>query len=436
MSLLLEIPLYFICGLFVATFITYSWVSMQEKEYRWKELKNIFSIALIDILMIITQYIFPKPIKLIVVIITFILLNYTLYSKKIRTAVVNVLITELTIILAELFYMLCYFCLENANIKINFISENNNFIVNIVTGIIAYIIFKVNKPYIKKAYKIMKNNNNKHIIIYCTTIFALAIISTTASYLEWSPIYVVSINIFVILVFVIATINYMINEGKYDVINKKYQTSISSLKEYETMIDKFRINTHENKNEFLIIRNMIKNKDKKVIDYIDKIVDNKIKDNETVMLQTSKIPEGGLRATIYSKLCVMEKYKIKHNLSIAKDVRTVDLINLDEELVLNICKILGVFLDNAIDAVKNKQDKNVNIELYVISDKLYIDITNNFKGKINLEKLGKTSLTTKGKNHGYGLLLVHKTVNENSKYIENKTSISGDLFTQTLIIKM
>ena len=88
-----------------------------------------------------------------------------------------------------------------------------------------------------------------------------------------------------------------------------------------------------------------KNKEKNIVEHIDALIDNKIKDNEKIMTKTSKIPEGGLRATIYSKLCVIEKNKIDYNLDIAKDVRTVDLINLDEELILNICKILGVFME-------------------------------------------------------------------------------------------
>ncbi|MBR2587976.1 MAG: GHKL domain-containing protein [Bacilli bacterium] len=436
MEILFEMLLYFICGLFVSSFITYSWVVMQDQKYNWKDTRNIFSIVIIDILMIIAQYLFSKPIKLIAIVIIFIMLNYIMYSKKLKTSIVNVLLTELIIIVAEMIYMMSYFSLENINLKTDFITKYNVFIVNITTGIIAFIIFEINNKYIKKAINILKGNNNKHIIIYCITIFSLAIISTSASYLEWDPIYVVFINIFVILFFVIATISYMKNNEKYNEINKKYQTSISSLKEYETMIDKFRVNNHENKNELLTIRNMIKNKDKKAINYIDTLVDNKIKDNEKIMLQTSKIPEGGLRATIYSKLCVMEKYKIEYKLDIAKDVRTVDLINLDEELILNICKILGVFLDNAIDEVQKLKDKNIIIELYTIDNSLYIDITNNFEGNLDLNKIGKEKVTTKGKNHGYGLLLVNKIINENNKYLENEKRVDSNLFTQTLIIKM
>ena len=267
-------------------------------------------------------------------------------------------------------------------------------------------------------------------------IIFIIIISIVESYMNFPVSVVIITNTVMALVLITIIIKFVTTKSNYQLISNKYQTSIKSLKEYETMIDKFRVNTHENKNELLTIRNMIKSNDKKTVEYIDKLVDNKIKDNEKIMYQTSKIPEGGLRATIYSKLCVMDKYKIKYKLDISKGVRTVDLINLDEELILNICKILGVFMDNAIEEVIKLKKRNISIELYVIDNCLYIDITNNFKGNIDMSSIGKEKQTTKGEKHGYGLLLVNKIINENSKYLENEKSINGNNFTQTLIIKI
>ena len=204
------------------------------------------------------------------------------------------------------------------------------------------------------------------------------------------------------------------------------------------MIDKFRVSTHENKNEFYTIRNMLKeeNNDEKVIKYIDKLIDNKIKDSDKIMKKTAKIPEGGLRATIYSKLCLMDKLKIKYKLNISRDVRTTDLINLDEDIILKICKILGVFLDNAIEAVKHLKKKEIFIEIYSLNNYLCIDITNNFKGNLDLDKISNTKYTTKGDGHGYGLTLVSKLLEEEPNKLENEKSINRDTFTQTLKIKM
>ena len=204
------------------------------------------------------------------------------------------------------------------------------------------------------------------------------------------------------------------------------------------MIDQFRVYTHENRNEFYTIRNMLKNGDKRedIIKYIDALIDNKIQDNEKIMKKTAKIPSGGLRATIYSKLCLMDKLKIKYKLNISRDVKTTDLIDLDEELVLKICRILGVFLDNAIEAVKTLKKKEISVEMYILDNKLCVDITNNFKGNLELDKISEAKYTTKGNGHGYGLTLVNQILNEEIGILENEKSINRDTFTQTLKIKM
>ena len=221
----------------------------------------------------------------------------------------------------------------------------------------------------------------------------------------------------------------------YKSINSKYETSLNSLREYEDIMDKYRVSNHENKNQLLTIRNMIDKKDKKTAKYIDKLVDNKIKDNETIFYKTSKIPEGGLRAIIYSKLCKIKDEKIGYDLDIANDVKTVDLLKIGDNTNLNICKIIGVFLDNAIEASKEVKKPNVIIEIFIMDGELCIDISNNYLGSIEIDKLGIKKYTTKGKGHGYGLSLVKEIVKEDDNLM-HESRITKDLFTQSLKIKM
>ena len=116
----------------------------------------------------------------------------------------------------------------------------------------------------------------------------------------------------------------------------------------------------------------------------------------------------------------MDKLKIKYKLNISRDVRTTDLIDLDEDLVIKICKILGVFLDNAIEAVKGLKKKQIAVEMYAIDNDLCIDITNNFKGNLDINKISEAKYTTKGDGHGYGLTLVNQIINDEAGKLENE----------------
>ena len=148
-----------------------------------------------------------------------------------------------------------------------------------------------------------------------------------------------------------------------------------------------------------------------------------------------KIPEGGLRATIYSKLCKMDELGIDYTLDISNDVRAVDLINMGESITLDVCRIIGVFLDNAIEAVENLDTKEIIVELFIMDDNLCIDISNNYEANIELDKIEAPKYTTKGKGHGYGLALVSKILKGNS-LLKNEKIVNRNKFVQRLKIML
>ena len=435
---LINLIVLFMGDLTMCTFFTYCWRKLSNKNNYKNLYTEIINILIITICINCISYFIEQPVRLIVTYLLLILANHFLYNENLKESIIKVAISECIIWISEFSYVLVFFNLLDDNITKADENPVLYLVVNLYFVVVALLIMKTNIP--NKIYNLLNISSNKlrkkESIVYSLMVIIIVIISTIESHMKLPLNIIITTNTIMALFFIFIILSFSKAKNKYNNINNKYQTSITSLKEYEIMIDKFRINTHENKNELLTIRNMVKNKDKKIIEYIDRLIDNKIKDNEKIMYQTSKIPEGGLRATIYSKLCTMDKYKIKYKLDIAKDVRTVDLINLNDELILNICKILGVFFDNAIEAVKDLKEKSINIELYIVENKLYIDITNNYKGDINISKMGYERKTTKGKNHGYGLLLVNKIISDNNRYLENERSINGNQFTQSLTIKM
>ena len=394
--------------------------------------KNLVLLIIMTLLITVINILCPKSIKMILSIIIMLIIGYQITNRKIAETliisilfIIELLITEIIAVgIIELFFT------KRTNIFLVFIS-------NILVTTIGILFLKTKIP--QKIYNYIinpsKSLQTKEIIMYSLIVIIVIVFSLLESYIKLPIIITVIVNTTIGVITIIIIARFVTTKGKYKNISKKYQISISSLQEYERMIEKYRIYSHENKNELLTIRNM-SNNNKRITEYIDKLIDNKIKDNEKIMKQTSKIPEGGLRATIYSKMCVMDEYKIKYKLDISKEIKTIDIINMNEENITNICKILGVFLDNAIESVKDLEEKNIFIELYIIDDKLYIDITNNFLNNINLEKLSKTKYTTKGENHGYGLLLVSKIIKENKNIFKNERKINGSLFTQSLEIKI
>lgn len=401
---------------------------------------KIFIVLLSAFFATIISQFFPNPIKMINSFLLLIFICYLSVKKDLKKSVLLVISTQFILWTLECSFIVLVLLFNLKNLESAFSNLIIYLLLIIYIIIFAIILLKFN--ILQKFYKILISSTssikNNETLIYSFMIIAITIISSVESYVKLSTTLILITNVTMAIVFITIIIMSSKIKDNYNKISSKYQTSISSLKEYEVMIDQFRVYTHENRNEFYTIRNMLKNGDKRedVIKYIDTLIDNKIQDNEKIMKKTAKIPSGGLRATIYSKLCLMDKLKIKYKLNISRDVKTTDLIDLDEELVLKICRILGVFLDNAIEAVKTLKKKEIAIEVYILDNKLCVDITNNFKGNLDLDKISEAKYTTKGNGHGYGLTLVNQILNEEVGILENEKSINRDAFTQTLKIKM
>ena len=421
--------------------ISFSLICWLKFEKINKNLVSKISIVLLSsiITTIISQY-FPNPVKMIN---SYLILMFTCYlsvNKDLKKSILSVISTQIILWATEcsITIFIPLFNIQN----VEKLTSSPDIYLLLVTYmiIVSFILLKFKVP--QKIYHLLISSTssikNNETMIYSFMIIATIVILTTESYIKLPTTFILITNAMIAIIFITIIITSSKLKDNYNKISNKYQTSISSLKEYEVMINKFGVYTHENKNEFYTIRNMLKEGEDrdKVIKYIDTLINNKIKDNEKIMKKTAKIPSGGLRATIYSKLCLMDKLKIKYKLNISRDVSTTDLINLDEDLILKICKILGVFLDNSIDAVKKLKKREISIEIYILNKYLCIDITNNFKGNLDLDKISEAKYTTKGEGHGYGLTLVKQILNDESKKLENEKSINRDTFTQTLKIKM
>jgi len=265
-------------------------------------------------------------------------------------------------------------------------------------------------------------------------IFLFIIFSIGVIYYSNNLMTTVSIYFFLLLLTVYVIISNFKISNEYERTKEKYTNTSKSLIEYEEMIDKYRINNHENKNQLQMIRNMIKQKDKFVENYIDNLLDTVYMKNEQLMMDVSIIPAGGLRAAIYSKLIAMDNNNIKHLLTIDHKLRNVDFFESNPKLTLKLCNLLSIFIDNAIDEVKLLDEKFINIDIYLDDiNTVAFEIINKYISEFDINKIYEKQYTTKDKGHGYGLTLAKEIVSSDQRIV-NKTLVEGDLFTQILLV--
>lgn len=434
--MLIKCLLYFAGGLFVTIFHLCCWYKLLGETFCIKRKKNCLFLIFISILGTILAFTVPQYLKIIITTLLYILaINFYLFERNLKKSLILVMVSQIIVMLSEFILVILISLVFKINIELFSFSAIGGFIINLFIAIISSLFLTLKQ--VKAIFNYLDSSitfiKKKEVLVYCIMIIAVAIISTAESYMKFPTEIVLTTNTIMAFVFIFIVVKFAISEDKYNRVNSKYQTSITSLNEYGDILDKYRLSTHENKNQLLTIQQMTK--DKSVIKYIEALLGEKVKDNEKVMNKTFKIPDGGFRSIIYAKVCKFDELGINYKLNIANDVKTVDLINMNEFLVKDACTILGVYLDNAIEAVRYLDDKNIFIEIYVMDECLCFDITNNFEGFLSVSKLNSPKYTTKGEGHGYGLALVNKIKEENVN-IEIECEIVNNMITQKLKIKM
>ncbi len=409
------------------------WNSWSTEKIKWFKLRTLFIILGASIVILINYFNIHATLKAINTTIILILIYKILFDVNLKNSLTGPIITQIIYMVSEsVFALILMILLKNNTDK--FINNYfGSFIANTSISFCSLVISKI--PIVKKLYYFFDNATerlNQTFIIFLSVIvlFIYGILTlNTFSLLNPSLLTIFSLIISIISFVFICL--FFKTKNDYYKVSDKYNSSLVSLRELENVLTNHRIDNHENKNQLMTIRNMTTSK--KIIKFIDTILDNKLKDDKNIMHETSMIPSGGLRGLIYSKLLLMKNKNIDYDLELSSSVRLVDLLDYGEKTMLDICKIIGIFLDNAIEEVDKLNEKYIIIEMYNEDNIFNILITNIFDTSIKKDDIYKAGVSTKGGNHGYGLSLVKKLVKNNSK-LRTHHEINSDEFTQVLQI--
>ncbi|OPZ88151.1 MAG: Sensor histidine kinase CitA [Firmicutes bacterium ADurb.Bin419] len=82
--------------------------------------------------------------------------------------------------------------------------------------------------------------------------------------------------------------------------------------------------------------------------------------------------------------------------------------------IYDMCKILGVLLDNAIEAAFESEKKYVELAIRENANKscLFIEVNNSYSGTVDVESIFKDGYTTKKDHSGFGLWEIQKIINK------------------------
>ena len=374
----------------------------------------------------------PNQLRFLLFILVISLVLYLILKIRDKIVLLYAFNTEVILAFSEVI-VTSFLVLIGINSKDIVNDQSYNLIANILISVIGILIFSISfiKLLFNKIILTFKKSKNLINYLYIVMVILYLIVSKNGLELILKSNYYINV-LFIIGIVVILTI-IIKNESKYEQLKEENKQMLNYVTKYEKIITAQGKTNHEFKNQLMVIRGYAQMHSDKIIDYIDEIVEDSNKAGSSYLIsQLNNFPDGGIKGLLYYKLSIMEDEKINYTINVEKGVKST-LKSLSTTDYKNITKILGVLLDNSIDASRKSKDKKINIVVVKNKKNIIFKIYNTYKGKIDIEKVG-TGYTSKGKGHGYGLRLVKDIISEDSTYKINH-NLEDNYFVSSLYIK-
>lgn len=397
-------------------------------------LKNILAILVCTTLITIIFINTNEILKTILMCTIFTMVFKIIFKSNISKSVLMSIIYIIILMLSDLLVLLFLIVILQMPKETIYTSFAGSVLGNVCTNIIMLLIIYLLRKPLKKLLGYSFSTNKKIIIVSIVTI-------TITVYFFFKIIagYKVNNSVITYLMCMIAFITILLTLYREKIENesiiKKYDELLDVMKTYEVDIENQRTLIHENRNELMTIRSKAidKNASKEFIEYMDSVIGDKVSTSISKYSKFTHLPSNGLKGFFYYKSMEAERRGIKVSANVSKKIENSFLKDLDTKTYKDLARLIGVYLDNAIDASEKSEDKKLGIEIYLIKENIKIIITNTFSNDVDLSKIGKERYTTKGKNYGHGLLLVSSIIRNNNRFIA-KTKVDQNLYIQELTI--
>ena len=420
----------------IITSIVFAKILLEEKRIKL-DLKSVIVIIIAILLYSIVIGTLDGILKTLVICLIYVIVYRSVftvtYTKSILISFENIIL----LIIPDLFILLfsVYVLKFDSGVVYNTFAQT--IISTLLVNILLILLTLIFKKTLRKISNI-KITNNKEIIMYLLlSLFSILVVF----YTEYSNVKVSSskeliLGIIIIVSFVLILYSLVKQKIENNKLMTRYIKLLEFIKNYEKELDKQKELRHESKNQLITARSKIvdKKKEHEVIEYLNSIIADYVKGNNEKYTSFQYLPANGIKGFFYYKANEAENNGINLSINVSPKVENTFIGDLDTNDFKQLGILLGVYLDNAIEASKNSKDKKMAIEIYKTGEDIEIIISNTYEGTIDTESIGKTKYTTKGKNHGYGLMLVSKILEENKRF-EAKRVVTDVVYSQKLKIK-
>ncbi len=387
---------------------------------------------------IFSMWIIPAPYNTFLNILACPVLVYLIFKANILKSLLAQIVTYLIFLIIVPILVSIYTYIFNVNSNALVIIPLCKFIYSITLYIIVYLLYRLIEKFkinIQLINSMKRKNNFKLLFNFIIGIIAISIQGYLVNvYSDYIPLWLNLLSIIMSIIYFLISIYSLSRTKQLEVTTEILEEEKLYNKTLTILYDNIRGFKHDFNNIVQAIGGYISTNNMEGLkEYYSGLMDDCQKVNNLAILNPELINNPAIYSLLTSKYNKAEELGIKINFEVFLDLTTLNI------KIYDLTRILGIILDNAIEASSKCDEKIINITIRKdnkANRQLFI-IENTYLNKnIDTERIfekGYTSKTEDGNNHGLGLWEVRKILKKNNN-LNLYTTKSDKFFKQQLEI--
>ncbi|WP_209702044.1 sensor histidine kinase [Clostridium algifaecis] len=413
------------------------------------DIKKKFIVGFILINTALDLIIFESKNEYLLLIISSILLIYFSFtsSKKLLYSIFIVIFTDIIFAVSDAIVGFIASMFFNVDFKTIPKDSLEYFQIALVITLISFIISKILNKLLSNtsiySYEIKKNSFTNIYLIFYTGIILIAIYLNIFQYKylnnTLNKFFIINVISTLSCFAIVLSLIYLNNKNIINKLQKEYKDKeFRQLTEYmntiETMSDDLRRFKHDYINIMEVIDSYIRYSD---MDGLKSFYKNELQPENNKIINKNRslyllknIEINSLKGLISSKIHISNSNDVNTYIEITDKI---DKLDIDE---IDICRIIGILFDNAIEAAVLCTKKIIRIVIVKKQNYISFIICNTCSKNIPpIYKIYENKFSTKGEGRGIGLNTIRKIIDKKYSNVFLNTKVKNCIFTQELVIK-
>ena len=307
-------------------------------------------------------------------------------------------------------------------------------LVAVLSIYLIIFLLSIAAKYLRLNIKVIDSLNTKTKVLLILNIFLVICIIAIQFYLvrfysDTMPFLITFAGILALVAYAIISIYNIINISKLAITTRDLENANSTIHSLKILHDQVRSFKHDFDNMVNSIGGYVVNEDipglKK---YYQQLLEECNKTNNLYALSPSVINHPAIYHLLATKYYEADKKNIQINLNVFLDLNEIE----ERMKIYDFTRILGILLDNAMDAAEECDKKIINVTFRkdISNNMILVIIQNTYNNKdVDTEEIYQKGITTKENHSGLGLWKVRQILMHNNN-LNLFTTKNDEFFTQ------